>query len=52
MVDSLLRLLKLLQESQPIHARHVDVGDHHVHGAVGREQIQRFDAIAGEQKLH
>ena len=32
--DLFFGLLQLLQEGKPVHARHVDVGDHHVDGAV------------------
>ena len=51
MVESLLlALLQLLQQRQPVHPRHVDVGDHQVDVAVRLQHGQRFDAVAGEQK--
>ena len=45
-----LALLQLLQQRQPVHPRHVDVGDHQVDVAVGLERRQGFDAVTGEQK--
>ena len=42
--------LKLLQQRQPIHARHVDVAQHHVDVAVLGHQVQRLDPVMGEQK--
>ena len=46
----LLALLQLLQQRQPVHSRHVDVGHHHVDRAVGLEHLERVDAVAGENE--
>jgi hypothetical protein len=35
---------------QPVHPRHVDVGNYHVHVAVCLQHGQGFDAVVGEQK--
>ena len=48
----LLRLLQLLKQRQPVHARHVDVGHHHVDVGVLREHGERVDSIAGEEETH
>ena len=45
-----LVLLQLLEERQPVHPRHVDVGNHHVDVAVGLQHGQGFDTVAGEKK--
>ena len=45
-----LAVLQLLQQRQPVHARHIDVGHHHVDVVVLRQHCQRLDAVAGEQK--
>ena len=45
-----LALLQLLQQRQPIHPRHIDVGDDQVDTAVRLERRQRFDAIAREHE--
>ena len=51
MVESLLLvLLQLLQQRQPVHPRHIDVGHHQVDVAVRLQHGQGFDAVAGEQK--
>ena len=45
-----LALLQLLQQRQPVHPRHVDVGDHHVDVAVRLQHAQGLDAVAGEHE--
>ena len=47
---SLLGLLQLLQQRQPIHPRHIDVGDHEVDVTIGLESSQRVDTVTGEQE--
>ena len=46
----LLALLQLLQQRQPVHSRHVDVGHHNVDRAVGLEQLEGVNAVAGENE--
>ena len=43
-------LLQLLQQRQPIHPRHIDVGDHQIDVAVRLQRRQGFNAVAGEQE--
>ena len=51
MVESLLlALLQLLQQRQPVHPRHIDVGDHQIDVTIGLESSQGFDAVVGEQE--
>ena len=45
-----LVLLQLLEQRQPVHPRHIDVGNHHIDVAVGLQHSQGLDAVAGEQK--
>ena len=45
-----LGLLKLLQQRQAVHARHVDVGHHHVDIAVRLDCGERLDPVPGEQE--
>ena len=53
MVDFLSsRLLQLLQQRQPVHPRHVDVGHHHVDMRMLLDRLQRLDAVMGEHERH
>jgi hypothetical protein len=44
----LLGFLQLLQQRQPVHARHVDVGHHQIDAVVSFQGVQGFDTIPGE----
>ncbi len=46
-----LAVLQFLQQRQPVHARHIDVADDEIDVAVRFQRFERFDAVAGEQKL-
>ena len=48
--ELLLRLLELGEQRQPVHARHVDVREHHVDAAVRREHRQGLDPVMGEEE--
>ena len=39
-----------MQESEPIHPRHIDVGDHQVDATVRFQRGQSLDAVVGEQE--
>ena len=43
-------LLQLLEQRQPVHPRHIDVGHHQIDVAVRLQHRQGFDAVAREQK--
>src|SRR6478672_2195874 len=45
-----LVLLQLLEEREPVHPRHVDVGNHQIDVLVGRQRSQGFDTVVREQK--
>jgi hypothetical protein len=40
-----------LQEREPIHPRHIDVGDHQIDAAVCFQRGQSLDAVVGEQEV-
>src|SRR5262249_3231238 len=46
----LFALLQLLQQRQPVHARHVEVGDNEIDVAVCFQRRQGVDTVVGEQK--
>jgi hypothetical protein len=41
-----------LQESEPIHPRHIDVGDHQVDAAIRFQRGQSLDAVVREQEVY
>ena len=48
---ALLTLLELLQERQPVHPRHIDVGDDQIDGAVRFQRRQCFNTVVREQEI-
>ena len=44
-------LLQFLQQREPIHPRHIDVGHHQIDVVVFLQHSQSFDAVAREQKV-
>ena len=45
-----LAFLQFLQQRQPVHPGHVDIGDDHIDVVVSFNAAERFDAVMGEQK--
>ena len=48
--EVVVAFLELSEQGQPVHARHVDVAEHHVDVAVAVEHAQGLDAVAGEEE--
>ncbi len=48
--ELLFALLQFLQQRQPVHPRHIDVGNHQIDVSVGLQHGQGLDAVAGKQK--
>lgn len=46
-----IRFLQLMEKRQPVHARHVDVGNHHVHAVVCPQNLQCFDTVPSKQEF-
>ena len=38
----------MVEQGQAVHARHVDVAEHHVHVRVGLQDVQGLLAVVGE----
>ena len=43
--------LDVCQQGQPVHARHVDVGHHHLDGRIGVQPVERIGAVTSKQEL-
>ena len=46
----LVEIAEAGEESQPVHARHVDIGEHHVDVRSGLEELERMLAVAREDE--